>query len=81
MNSKTPSINRLNTYRMLSTKMLSKSDKNKDLEKVSFIRSFNFSHVINLSKFTRSMENIRSNELRQCFQNKTVRLATRQPKY
>ena len=37
-------------------------------------------HVISLNKLTRSLENIRSNELKQCFQNKTVQLATRQPK-
>ena len=43
-------------------------------------RTFNSNHVINLSKFIRSLENIRSNELKQCFQNKTVQLATRQPK-
>ena len=29
---------------------------------------FNPNHVINLSKFTCSLENIRSNELKQCFQ-------------
>ena len=33
-----------------------------------------------LKKFTRTLENIRSNDLKQCFQNKTVQLATRQPK-
>ena len=55
-------------------------DKNKDLEKIIFTRTFNPYHVINLNKFTRSLENIRSNELRQCFQNKTVQLATGQPK-
>ena len=57
-----------------------KLDKNKDLEKIIFTRTFNPNHVINLNKFTRSLENIRSNELKQCFQNKTVQLATRQPK-
>ena len=45
-----------------------------------FTRTFNPNHVINLNKLTRSLENIRSNELKQCFQNKTVQLATRQPK-
>ena len=57
-----------------------KLDKNKDLEKIIFTRTFSPNHVINLNKFTRSLENIRSNELKQCFQNKTVQLATRQPK-
>ena len=52
-----------------------KLDKNKDLEKIIFTRTFNPNHVINLNKLT-----IRSNELTQCFQNKTVQLATRQPK-
>ena len=28
--------------------------------------------VINLNKFTCSLENIRSNDLKQCFQHKTV---------
>ena len=56
-----------------------KLDKNKDLEKIIFTRT-NPDHVINLNKFTRSLENIRSNELTQCFQNETVQLATRQPK-
>ena len=57
-----------------------KLDKNKDLEKLIFTRTFNPNHVINLNKVTRSLENIRSDELKQCFQNKTVQLATRQPK-
>ena len=41
---------------------------------------FNPNHVINLDKLTYSPENIRSNELKQCFQNKIAQLATRQPK-
>ena len=57
-----------------------KLDKNKDLEKIIFTGIFNPNHVINLNKLTRSLENIRSNELKQCFQNKAVQLATRQPK-
>ena len=57
-----------------------KLDKNKDLEKIIFTKTFNPNHVINLNKLTRSFENIRSNELKQCFQNKAVQLATRQPK-
>ena len=57
-----------------------KLNKSKDLEKIIFTRTFNPNHVINLNKLTRSLENIRSNELKQCFQNKTVKLATRQPK-
>ena len=57
-----------------------KQDKNKDFVKIIFTRTFNPNHVINLNKLTRSIENIRSNELKQCFQNKTVKLATRQPK-
>ena len=44
------------------------------------MRTFNPNHVINLNKFTHSLENIRSNDINQCFQNKTVQLATRQPK-
>ena len=55
-----------------------KLNKSKDLEKIIFTRTFNPNHVINLNKLTRSLENIRSNELKQCFQNKTVQLATRQ---
>ena len=47
-----------------------KLDKNKDLEKTIFTRPFNPNHVINLDKLTYSPENIRSNELKQCFQNK-----------
>ena len=61
-------------------KFQSKLDKNKDLEKIIFSRTLNRNHVINLSKFTRSIDNIRSNELKQCFQNKIAQLATRQPK-
>ena len=57
-----------------------KLDKNQDLEKNFLTRTFNPNLVINLNKFTRSLENIRRNELKQCFQNKTVQLATRQPK-
>ena len=52
----------------------------KYFQKIIFTRTFNLNHVINLSKFTRSLENIRNNELEQCFQNETVQLATRQPK-
>ena len=39
-----------------------KLDKNKDLEKIIFTRTFNPMHLINLSKFTHGLENIRSNE-------------------
>ena len=56
-----------------------KLDKNKDLDKIIFTRTFNPNHVINLNKLTRSLENILSNELKRCFQNKTVQLATTQP--
>ena len=55
-----------------------KLNKSKDLEKIIFTRTFNPNHVINLNKLARRLENIRSNELKQCFQNKTVQLATRQ---
>ena len=57
-----------------------KLDKNKDLEKIIFTRTFNPKHVIDLNKFTCILENIRSNVLKQGFQNKTVQLATGQPK-
>ena len=57
-----------------------KLDKTKDLEKIVLARTFNPSHVINLNRFTGSVENIRSNKLMQCFQTKTVQLATGQPK-
>ena len=43
-------------------------------------RTFNPNHVINLNKLTHSLENIRSNELKQCFQNKAVKVATRKAK-
>ena len=49
-----------------------KLDKNKDSEKIILSWTFNPNHVIDLSKFIRTLENIRSNELKQCFQNKTV---------
>ena len=57
-----------------------KLDKNKDLEKIIFTRTFNPNNAINLNELTSSLENIRSNELNQCFQNKTVQLAIWQPK-
>ena len=57
-----------------------KLNKSKDLEKIIFTRTFNPNHVINLNKLARSLENIRINELKQCFQNKTVQLGTRQSK-
>ena len=41
-----------------------KLDKNKDLQKIIFLRTFNPNHVINLNKLTCSLENIRSNELK-----------------
>ena len=39
-----------------------KLDKNKDLEKIMFTRTFNPNHVINLNKLTHSLENIKCNE-------------------
>ena len=45
-----------------------------------FSGTFNLNHFIKLSKFARSLENIKSNERRQYFQNKTVELTTGQPK-
>ena len=57
-----------------------KLNKNKDFEKIILTSTFNPNHVINLNKLTCSIKNIKSNELKQCFQNKTVQLATRQPK-
>ena len=41
---------------MLSTKV----DKNKDLEKIIFTKTFNPNHAINLNKLTRGLENIAS---------------------
>ena len=61
---------------MLSTKI---KQKKRIQKKIIFTKTFHPHHVINLSKFTRSRENI-SNELKQCFQNKKVQPATRQPK-
>ena len=49
----------------------SKLNKNKDLEKIILARTFNPNQVINLNKLIRGLENIRSNELKECFQNKT----------
>ena len=60
---------------MLSNKIRQKQG----FRKNKFYKTFNPNHVINLNKFTRSLENI-SNKIKQCFQNKTVQLATRQPK-
>ena len=59
---------------MLRTKKIN------DLKKIIFTSTFHPNHVINLNKLTGNLENIRSNELKRCFQNKTVQLATRQPK-
>ena len=56
-----------------------KLDKSNDLEKIMLIRTFNPNHVISLNKLTRSLENIRRDDLYKCFQNKRVQLATRQP--
>ena len=39
-----------------------KLDKNKDLEKIMFTRTFNPNHVINLNKLTHSLVNIKCNE-------------------
>ena len=48
------------------------SSKIRQKQKIIFTRSFNPNHVINLSKFTHSLENTSK--------NKTVQLATRKPK-
>ena len=61
---------------MLSTKIRQKQG----FKKIIFTRTLNPNHVINLNIFSCSLENIRSNELKQHFQNKTVQLATRQTK-
>ena len=55
---------------MLSTKISQKKKKN--LEKTYFTKTFNPNHVIDLSKFTRILENEKSNDIKRCFQNKTV---------
>ena len=55
---------------MVSTKIRQKKKQN--LEEIYFTRTFNPNHVIDLSKFTRSLENKRSNDIKRCFQNKTV---------
>ena len=57
-----------------------KLHKDKDLENFFLTWTFNPNHVINLNKFTRILKNIRSNILKQWFQNKSVQIATRQPK-
>ena len=49
-----------------------KLDKKKDSKQIIFTGSFNPNHVINLNKLTRSLKNIRNNELNQCFQNSTT---------
>ena len=64
-------------YQMLSTNA---RQKKKDFEKIIFTRTFNPNRVINLNKLTHSLENIRSNELKWCFQNKAVKVATRKAK-
>ena len=48
-----------------------KLDKNKDLEKIILTRTFSPNRVISLNKLIRGLGNIRSNELKECFQNKT----------
>ena len=40
--------------------------------KNNFYKDPNPSHLINFSKFTSSLENIRSNELKQCFKDKIL---------
>ena len=57
-----------------------KLDKKEDLEKIILSRTFKPNYIINLNKLSRSLENIRRNELKQCLSNKVVQLATRQPK-
>ena len=57
-----------------------KNRQQQEFKNIFFTRAFNPSHVINSNKFTRSLKNIRSNESKQCFQNKTIQLVTREPK-
>ena len=54
---------------MLSTKI---RQKKKNLEKTYFTKTFNPNHVIDLSKITGILENKKSNDIKRCFQNKTV---------
>ena len=46
--------------------------KKKNLEETYFTKTFNPNHVIELSKITRILENKKSNDIKRCFQNKTV---------
>ena len=56
-----------------------KTKQKQKIRKIVFARTVNPNHVINLSKLTGCPENI-SNDLKQCVQNKTAHLTTRQPK-
>ena len=53
---------------MLSTKIREKLV----FRKNNFYKDPNPSHLINFTKFTHSLENIRSTELKQCFKDKTL---------
>ena len=53
---------------MLSTKIREKLVSRKN----NFYKDPNPSHLINFTKFTHSLENIRSTELKQCFKGKTL---------
>ena len=61
---------------MLSTKIRQK----RGFRDNNFYKDIWSWHVINFSKFTRFLESITNNELKQFFQNKIVELATKQPR-
>ena len=61
------------------TKIFQPKFQTENNDNVTFIRTYNRDHNINLKKFHSCLVKIKSKELKTCFQNKNVLLSTIQP--
>ena len=61
------------------TKIFQPKFQTENNDNITFIRTYNPNHNINLKKFHSCLERIKNKELKTCFQKKQVLLSTRQP--
>ena len=61
------------------TKIFQPKFQTKNKDSITFIRTYNPNHNIDLKKFHSCLDKIKSKELKTCFQKEKVLLSTRQP--
>ena len=61
------------------TKIFQPKFQTENNDNITFIRTYNPSHNINLKKFHSCIDKIKNKELKTCFQKKKVLLSTREP--